>query len=99
VTDRQLDTGGTEHDLAELELTVRQERLLKVLRASVDGLSADEAGAVVHSMKLHGGHGEDQRCRWCGKDGKQALEALQRHGLAYRSTGLFWKPTTDKESA
>lgn len=64
-------------------LTARQQHVHDALtRAAHDGLTTDEAGAVAHEIKDNWGHARDQRCRFCGQDGKQILEALKAKGLA-----------------
>lgn len=52
-------------------------------RAGQDGLDTDHAGALAHTLKLdRWAHDEHERCQFCGRDGKQILEALKAKGLA-----------------
>lgn len=52
-----------------------------VLRAALrlDGLSADEAGQVVHAVE--GKHGADETCEWCPWAGGKVLRSLEAKGL------------------
>lgn len=49
--------------------------------------SADECGAIAHSLKDKRSHSPDTRCDWCGKQGRQILDALVAKGLARRRRG------------
>lgn len=66
------------------KLTERQEVVHEALqRAAQDGLDADQAGAIAHTLKQdRWAHHEHERCQFCGRDGKQILEALKAKGLA-----------------
>jgi hypothetical protein len=79
------------------KLTPRQQAVHQALQAAgQDGLHADEAGAVAHEQKEgRWAHSRDERCQWCGKDGKQILHALRAKGLArYRSKLKAWQAST-----
>ncbi len=76
-----VDLFGVEHDPRVEALGPAQRAVLEAWRAR-DGLDNDEAGAVVHARR--GRHDEGQRCRFCGKDGKQVLASLRNRGLIPR---------------
>lgn len=66
------------------KLTDRQQAVHDALhRAGHDGLDTDQAGAIAHELKAgRWAHSRDDRCQFCGKDGKQILERLRHLGLA-----------------
>lgn len=69
---------------AEVKLTERQQRVLDLVKtAGPDGVHADEVGALLHEQKRNElyRHGRDERCQFCGHDGKALLEALKAKGL------------------
>jgi hypothetical protein len=63
-----------------------------VLRAVVrmQGLSADEAGQVVHADA--GKHAADETCSWCGWEGGRVLKALEAKSLVVSRNG-HWTAT------
>lgn len=63
------------------KLTDRQELVLDAVNRAgpVDGLHADEAGALLCAHR--GKHKVEDRCRWCGANGKDVLNALKTKGL------------------
>lgn len=65
------------------KLTWRQQAVLDaVTRAHPESLESSEAGAILHEMKEgRWRHSRDDRCRFCGQDGKAVLEALRTKGL------------------
>lgn len=65
------------------QLTDRQAAVLDLVeRATHEGITADEAGALLHSLKEgRWAHTTDDRCEFCGRDGKAVLEALRTKGL------------------
>lgn len=68
---------------AQAKLTLRQSMTLDLVRAAhPDGIEASEAGAHLHSMKEgRWAHSADERCLYCGSEGKSVLEALKAKGL------------------
>lgn len=79
----QLNLDGREHTAAAT-LTPRQETVYDLVLATDGGISADEAGALAHETRERRPHSRDERCEWCGQDGRQILEALHRKGLVRR---------------
>lgn len=75
-------------------LTDRQRYALDELeRADVDGLQTDELGALLHAR--NGKHSAEDRCVWCGKDGRGVLEALRAKELVrYRSRLKVWQASS-----
>lgn len=73
------------------KLTSRQRFALDaVTRAGEEGLTGDELGAALHEWK-HVHHSGD-RCRWCGKDGRAVMVALNEKGLVrYRARLKVWQ--------
>lgn len=72
-------------------LSDRQEAVLvAVAHAGHDGLSTDECGAIAHGLKEgRWAHGPDDRCLYCGRDGRAILLALHARGLVrYRAGKL-----------
>lgn len=69
-------------------LTERQRLVLEYLRAN-RGVSADEAGALIHAH--NGRHDAETRCDWCAKTGRQVLHALRKKKLAKRQRGVGWR--------
>lgn len=68
-------------------LTERQQAVLDlVTRAGIDGIDADMAGALLHSLKKgRWAHTSDERCDWCGRDGNGMLKRLAELGqVRYR---------------
>lgn len=62
------------------KLTDRQQQIFDaVVRAGVDGLLAEEAGAI--DCERRGRHTRDERCMWDGANGKELLEALKAKEL------------------
>lgn len=75
-------------------LTAQQQLALERLRqAGADGLSADEVGALAHSvMESRWRHPEGERCVYCGQRGLQLLRALRAKGLVrYRARLKRWQ--------
>lgn len=66
-----------------VQLTDRQQLVHQAVQhAGPDGLDADQAGALAHGLKEgRWAHGPDDRCQFCGSDGRQILEALATKGL------------------
>lgn len=77
--------------LATVEPQPRLQEL--VLRAALrlDGLSADEAGQVVHAVE--GKHSADEMCEWCPWAGGKVLKALEAKGLV-SCRGGHWSAVT-----
>jgi NADH pyrophosphatase NudC (nudix superfamily) len=67
-----------------------------VLRAVIrlQGLSADEAGQVVHGDE--GKHLADETCPWCGYEGAKVLRALEEKRLVC-SRGGHWTFNESRE--
>ena len=59
-----------------------------VTQAGPDGLTADEAGALVHEQRDHHAYGE--RCTWCARDGRQVLASLRKRGLVKKRKRGGW---------
>jgi hypothetical protein len=87
---------------AQRRLTERQRAVRDALRAAgQDGLDADQAGAIAHTLKDgRWAHSKDERCRFCGKDGQAIMRRLAELGLArYRRANRqrnihgTWLPT------
>jgi hypothetical protein len=70
----------------EPKLTAYQQAVWELVQRHPDGVSAEEAGAVYHSMRQRP-HDVDARCDYCGRDGRSILEALAKKGLARRRRG------------
>jgi hypothetical protein len=87
VTTDQHPLFGEREDVARLGRA--QEAVLGALNAH-QSLYADEAGAIIHEQR--GRHDRDERCEWCGGDGRRVLDSLEARGLARHllSTGE-WK--------
>lgn len=70
----------------------RQRRILQLLQAAGhDGLDTDQAGAVLHADR--GKHPPDERCAFCGDDGRQVLLRLAELGLAVKERRGPWRAT------
>lgn len=76
---------------AEPRLTSRQQAVLAAVQhAGIDGLDADQAGALLHWRNDR--HGPDDRCAFCGRDGQSILaKELRPKGLVKyrRAKGLL----------
>jgi hypothetical protein len=72
------------------KLTDRQQHLYDAVRSSEDGLTADEAGAVLHEARALRPHSRDARCAYCTLDGRSVLAALRRKGLVTRKRSGQW---------
>lgn len=68
---------GAQPDDAELGVT--QRAVMRVLRR-VETLTDDEAGAIAHAGRSR--HTADERCGFCGVDGRLILRSLATRGLA-----------------
>jgi hypothetical protein len=86
-------------------LTERQRAVRDALQAAgQDGLDADQAGAIAHTLKEgRWAHSKDERCQFCGKDGQAILRRLAELGLARyrradraRNTHGTWLPTNEE---
>lgn len=78
------------------KLTDRQALALATLQAAgLDGLHADEVGALLHEQKQgRWAHGREERCAWCGGDGLAMLRRLRELGHArYRAKLKAWQAT------
>jgi len=77
------------------KLGIKQAFILAALQAAgVDGLHADEAGALY--CESRGIHHRDQRCEWDGS-AVQTLKSLRKKGLAqYRAKTKRWQAVTLK---
>lgn len=71
-------------------LTDRQQYALAVVeRAGIDGIHTDELGAAL--CERNGKHPAGDRCRWCGKAGREVLLALKdRELVRYRAKLKAW---------
>lgn len=69
-----------------------------VLRAVIrlQGISADEAGQVVHGDS--GRHPADELCAWCGNHGAKVLRQLEEKRLVC-SRGGHWTFNESKEAS
>lgn len=57
-------------------LSERQQALYELVRRTPDGVTRDQAGALMHSMKEgRWAHPADERCDYCVRDGRAALRA------------------------
>lgn len=74
------------------KLTDRQAAVLQAVQAAgLDGLHADEAGAVAHALKEgRWRHGRDERCAFCGSDGNAILRRLRTLGLVKYRLRTGW---------
>lgn len=88
-------------------LTDRQAAVLQALHAAgTDGLDTDAAGAIAHTLKAgRWAHPADQRCLYCGKDGRAILARLAelghcRYRRANRAKSLpgVWLATSLQEA-
>jgi len=52
-------------------LTDRQQFVWHLIRASCEGLTAEQVGAALHAQK--GSHPADEPCVYCGRDGRAVL--------------------------
>lgn len=77
---------------ATLRLSERQQTILDAIHAAgPDGLDTDHVGALLHHRT--GKHGPEQRCRWCGRDGKHILAGeLRPKGLVRYRRGTATMP-------
>lgn len=79
-------------------LTHRQQQILALVLAQAT-TEADEVGALTHSLKTgRWAHPPDERCDFCSRDGRQALEPLIRKGLVRRRRGggrVYYEAATD----
>lgn len=72
-------------------LPPNQDTVMRLLNRHLpQGITGDEAGAAVHAQR--GKHPADERCVFCGQDGKQVLRALARKGLATGRRDGYWTP-------
>jgi hypothetical protein len=71
-------------------LTERQQYVLEAIaRAGEEGLYTEEVGALLHARNRR--HGEDERCDYCGRDGRGVAEELKRKGrVAQRARPTRW---------
>jgi hypothetical protein len=69
-------------------LTDRQRLVLGWVR-SMPGLTADEAGALLHQHA--GKHGAGERCEWCTSTGREVLKALRKRDLARSNRSGEWR--------
>jgi hypothetical protein len=76
----QLDLMGGEVTAAD-ELTPRQRAVYELVLSTEGGITADEAGAVAHEQREKRPHHRDERCLYCGEDGRQILHALRAKGF------------------
>ena len=71
--------------------------LTAVQNAGQDGLTADEAGALVHEQRGHHDHGV--RCDYCASDGRQVLASLRKRSLVKSRRGGSWVTPTAQPAA
>lgn len=84
------------------KLRPRQQALYDLVRAHPEGITKDEAGALIHSLK--GGrwaHPASERCDWCARDGRQALssKALKPLLVGRRDGRWYLRDASDYERA
>lgn len=85
----QVTIFGDEQPLEPIRLGPRQQLVLDELaRIHPEPLTADEAGALVHSRRQsRWAHSTDQRCDYCATEGGQVLRRLAQLGHAVRRRG------------
>lgn len=71
----QLDVFGGAVPAEQLALTGHLAALAQAERELGGRLTADEAGAIIHERR--GRHTRDDRCTFCGEDGREALIRLR----------------------
>lgn len=72
-----------------VELTRRQQHALEQIERHEGGLQDDELGAVLHQYRS--AHSADQRCRFCGQEGKSMGRELRAKGFVVRRRSGFWQ--------
>lgn len=89
----------TQMSLLDIEApakTTRQDAVLALLARSPDGIEASEAGATAHAHTRR--HSADERCKWCGVDGRAVLKELAKRGLVVENRGRqLWYPIAQPE--
>ncbi|MDQ5821308.1 MAG: hypothetical protein M3540_07710 [Actinomycetota bacterium] len=78
-------------------LTDRQAFVLEQVRRTEGGLTADEAGALLHERR--GKHDAGVRCEWCAVEGRGALNELRRKGLVVRRRSGHWQAIVGQAAA
>jgi hypothetical protein len=74
----QRDLLGGVHTLTPTgrPLRPRQQAVVDLVAGTPGGVTADEAGAMLHSLKAgRWAHGADERCVFCGRDGTAVLRS------------------------
>lgn len=75
-------------------LTPNQQLAWDSIRASANGLYADEVGALIHRR-----HRNDERCEYCGRDGLAVLRSKGLAPLVIRRRSGLWQPRDPKDAA
>ena len=83
---------------AEGGLTDHQAAVLEAVETagSAGGLTATQAGALVHSRRAI--HPASEVCVWCKGDGRGVLEALKKRGLVRRRKTGVYQPTKRRDN-
>lgn len=78
----------------------REQAVIALLERSPDGIETSEAGAIAHSLKAgRWAHSPNDRCKWCGVDGRSVLKELAKQGLVVENRGRqLWYPIAAAES-
>jgi hypothetical protein len=80
---------GIEHAVT---LTARQALALAFCRSIEGPVQGDEIGAALHEDRLARGgrgHSRDERCQWCGDEGRDMARTLVGKGVLKRVSGGF----------
>jgi len=71
-------------------LTPRQEWAWRIVCASAGGATAQEVGALLHSVK--GKHWVTDPCEWCTSEGLSVLRSKALRPLVIRRRTGLWEP-------
>lgn len=76
----------------DVKLTARQRIALEHIAAG-QPVESDELGAFLHQDRMARGgrgHSVEERCDWCGREGRQMGDSLRRAGLVTFRRGAGW---------
>lgn len=75
------------------KLTPNQQAVWDLVRTTQGGVTRDQAGALVHSLKEgRWSHPATERCDFCARDGRQALRAQALKPLVVGKRDGRWYP-------
>lgn len=70
-------------------LTVKQGRVLDLVKYAPGGLTAEQVGAQLHADR--GRHSADRRCDWCSSEATGVLRSKGLRGLVIRRRTGRWE--------